>query len=46
MSFSFPANRDRYFFYAAILAAKHEGQAGDPAQPGKYYTYQFHSFPP
>jgi len=35
MSFSFPANRDRYFFYAAIMAAIDEGQATNAAQPGK-----------
>jgi hypothetical protein len=43
LSFSFPAYRGRYFFYAAILAAIHESQATNAAQPGKYYTYQFHS---
>jgi len=33
--FSFPAYSSRDLFYGAIGTPVHEGQAGDPAQPGK-----------
>jgi hypothetical protein len=46
LSFSFPAYSSRDCFDAAIGTPVHESQAANAAQPGKYYTYQFHSFPP